>query len=347
MVAVSALRHQIEAKLADRIPSALTPRLRAIRSVAATGIQSVDDLLGGGLPLGAVTEVVGSACSGRTSFALSFLAGMTRAKKVCAWIDVSDELDPESTAAAGVELSHLLWVRCGVNPESNATAFSQPRFSLPEKYFVPPPIKKGLHGGGFGPHPRNEATNLSDAVSQLLRPETPVPHRADSQHRKSTERTVFEQFQPLSATNQRNRTISYSKPWSRIGQALRVTDLLLQGGGFSAIVLDMCSIAPDHALRVPLATWFRYRAAAERTQASFLLMTQYPCAKSSAELVLRLKQNNVLHDSGKVFTGIQHGLEVVRRRFTPGKVDVVPLRESPQKEPYANWRCRTAWTGPR
>ena len=68
---------------------------------------------------------------------------------------------------------------------------------------------------------------------------------------------------------------------------MRATDLLLQGGGFSALVLDFGGIAPEHAARVPLATWFRYRAAAERTQASILLLTQHPCAKSSAGLVLR------------------------------------------------------------
>src|SRR5579863_10416038 len=64
-------------------------------------------------------------------------------------------------------------------------------------------------------------------------------------------------------------------------------DLLLQAGGFSAIVLDMAGIAPEHAARVPLATWFRYRAAVERTRASLLLLTQHSCAKSSAELLLR------------------------------------------------------------
>jgi hypothetical protein len=278
---------------------------------------------------------------------LSFLAGITHAKKVCAWIDVSDELDPESAAAAGVELSHFLWVRCGVDAVPHVEPTTQPGFSLPEKYFVPPPIKKGLHGGGFGSHPRNEAKDLSDAVRQLLRSETPVSNQANSQHRKSAVRTDFEQALPFSATGPRGSGISYSKPWSRIGQALRVADLLLQGGGFSAIVLDMGSIAPEYVLRVPLSTWFRYRAAAERTQASVLLLTQRPCAKSSAELLLRLKQDNVLHQSGTVFTGIQHRLEVVRRRFTQATIDVVPLRKPPQNESNANWCCRTTWAGPR
>jgi hypothetical protein len=33
--------------------------------------------------------------------------------------------------------------------------------------------------------------------------------------------------------------------------ALRATDLLLHAGGFSAIVLDLGSIAPEYALRIP------------------------------------------------------------------------------------------------
>src|SRR5665213_115360 len=94
------LRAEIEATLAHRIPSALTPAPRIFRSVVPTGIGSLDQLLEGGLPVGAITEIAGPECSGRTSLALSFLAGITRAAKVCAWIDVSNAFDPVSTAAA-------------------------------------------------------------------------------------------------------------------------------------------------------------------------------------------------------------------------------------------------------
>jgi KaiC/GvpD/RAD55 family RecA-like ATPase len=45
-----------------------------IRAVAATGIENLDSMLQGGLPVGAVTELVGAECTGRTSIALSFLA---------------------------------------------------------------------------------------------------------------------------------------------------------------------------------------------------------------------------------------------------------------------------------
>lgn len=347
MPSAFALRAQIEATLASRIPSALTPPPRTIRPVAATGIQSVDELLGGGLPLGAITEVVGPECSGRTSFALSFLAGMTQAEKVCAWIDVSDSLDPESAAAASVDLSRLLWVRCGVPPTSTARPTAQRTFSLPEKYLIPPIAKKGLHGGGFGSHPRNEARGLSDAVSSLLRPETFAPRCAEPRHKERSEKETFAPNSQQTAVKYGRKSVHDGKPWAKIEQALRVTDLLLQGGGFSAIVLDMGSIAAEYASRVELGTWFRYRAAAEQTQASILLLTQHPCAKSSAELLLHLQPGNARRDEVTVFTGIDHHLEVARRRFAQIPTNVVPLRKPLQRATIANWQSQTTWAGQR
>ena len=64
--------------------------------------------------MGAITELVGPESSGRTSLALSFIGQLTKAGKVCAWVDVSNALHPESAAASGIERSRLLWVRCGV-----------------------------------------------------------------------------------------------------------------------------------------------------------------------------------------------------------------------------------------
>jgi RecA/RadA recombinase len=345
------LRRQIEAALASRIPSALTPAPRIIRPVAATGIQEIDALLGsgfgGGLPLGAITEMVGPECSGRTSVAHSFIAQMTQSGKVCAWVDVSNMLQPESAAAAGVDLSRLLWVRCGMWKAAAAAQSAREGFVLPEKYLVPPPIKKGLHGGGFGGHPRNEVKGLSNAVSDLLHPEALAPRCAESQLRLRPDKEIFEPNRQQPAARRNRKPVPSSKPWSRIEQALRVTDLLLQAGGFSAIVLDMASIAPEYASRVPLATWFRYRAAAERTQASILLLTQHPCAKSSGELLLRFQPGNAGRDESTVFTGIEHCIEVARRRFTQAPSNVVPLRKPPQSVNTARWRSRTTWAGPK
>jgi hypothetical protein len=343
MSSAATIRLQIETALAHRIPSALTPRPRIIRPVAPTGVTALDELLEGGLPLGAVTEMTGPESSGRSAVALSFVSRLTREGRVCAWIDVSDAFDPESAAAVGVNLSRLLWVRCAVSA-MRAQPSEEYRFALPEKYLVSAPVKKGLHGGGCCGHPRNEVRGLPEAVSSLLRPEVIAPRSAGPQPRVLAER---ETFAPQSRGIPGNLRPGTGKPWARIEQALRVTDLLLQAGGFSAIVLDMAGLAAEHVLRVPMATWFRYRAAVERTQVSLVLLTQHPCAKSSGELLLRFEPGEARRDEAMVFSGIEHCVDVERRRFAATETNVIPLRKPPESVRTAHWRSQTTWAGAR
>ena len=70
--------------------------------MSSTGIDEADELLDGGLPIGAISEISGPASSGRTSLVLSFLAQRTAEDRVCAWVDTSDAFDPESAAGAQV-----------------------------------------------------------------------------------------------------------------------------------------------------------------------------------------------------------------------------------------------------
>ena len=345
MPSASSVRLQLESALAHRIPSALTPAPRVVRPVASAGISAVDELLQGGLPIGAITEITGPESSGRTSLSLSFVAQMTQAGKVCAWVDVSSALHPESAVAAGLDLSRLLWIRCGVPPKTQHHPVATDSFTISTAYLTPPPIKKGLHGGGCGGHPRMESKGLSEAMGGFFRPEAIAPRCAEPQPRVKVERREFEPTSPPLTTDARRTTVT-GKPWARIEQALRVTDLLLQAGGFSAIVLDMGGIAPEFSTRVPLATWFRYRAAAERSQVSILLLTQHACAKSSAGLVLRLQPAHALQDETTVFAGVEYRVDVTRERFTPTS-NVIPLRKPPQRENGASWRARTVWTGSR
>jgi recombination protein RecA len=79
--------------------------------MVSTGIPAIDALTGG-LPRGALTEIVGPASSGRTSLLLSLLAQATARQEACALVDASDAFDPESAVAAGIDLKRLLWVRC-------------------------------------------------------------------------------------------------------------------------------------------------------------------------------------------------------------------------------------------
>jgi hypothetical protein len=99
--------------------ASVTPASRlAVRpapEMVPSGIAAMDALTGG-LPRGCLTEICGPASSGRTTLLLAALAAATRRGECCVVVDASDALDPQSVAAAGVELDRLLWVRCGENP---------------------------------------------------------------------------------------------------------------------------------------------------------------------------------------------------------------------------------------
>jgi recombination protein RecA len=334
MSTASTIRLQIESALARKIPSALTPPPKMVRPVIETGIEPLDYLLRGGLPIGALSELTGPECSGRTSMALSFLARITEANKVCAWIDVSNTFDPASAAAVGVYLKKLLWVRCGI--QQAMTAKAGRHFRLPEEYLKPSPIKKGLHGGGFGPHPRTEVRGLSDAVEDLF-----APRCAEPQHQPRPQNDAAEPS--LTPVTQAMRTPKRARQYDALEQGVRSADLLLQTGGFSAVVLDMGSIAPEYVARIELSTWHRYRLAAERTQSSILLLTQYPCAKSSSGLQLRLSSSEAISEETTVFTGMQPRVEIARQRFPEAETKVVPLRKPPQNTRSARWRNSTTW----
>jgi hypothetical protein len=86
--------------------------VRPSPEMVSSGIPQLD-LLTGGLARGCLTEICGTASSGRTSVLLFALARATQRGEVCALVDASDTFDPASAAAAGMEMSRLLWVRCG------------------------------------------------------------------------------------------------------------------------------------------------------------------------------------------------------------------------------------------
>lgn len=77
----------------------------------ATGVADLDALLGGGLPRGQVSEIVGATGSGRTAVAHALLAAATRRGEVVAVVDLPDALHPETLGRAGAALERVLWVR--------------------------------------------------------------------------------------------------------------------------------------------------------------------------------------------------------------------------------------------
>ncbi|HEV2135018.1 MAG TPA: ATPase domain-containing protein [Terracidiphilus sp.] len=248
MPAATLLRIEIERSLANRFPAALSPAPRVIET-APTGIAEVDNLLDGGLPTGAITELAGTESSGRTSLALAFLARLTGDGRACAWVDSDDTLDPESAAANGVVLRQLLWVRC-----------------------------RGNAAQGKG------------------------------------------------------------KPWPRLEQAIRAADLLLQSGGFAAIVLDLAGTAHEHAKRIPLATWFRFRQAAARTRCSLVVLDQAACAQSSAAAVLECTPLAARDRGNTVIDGFTFTI-----RRSPLRPGAATPTAGMRKPPASAWPADCPW----
>jgi hypothetical protein len=100
----------------------------------------------------------------------------------------------------------------------------------------------------------------------------------------------------------------------RLEQVLKVTDLLLQGGGFGMVVLDLGDIPVVSARRVPLTSWFRFRRAVEPTATVLLVIEREPCAKTCASLVVRLQRTAVCaRDAAPAMETEFHGWKVLRR----------------------------------
>jgi hypothetical protein len=218
------LRAQLETALGERASSPFTDVEKRAWECVPSGIPALDAAIGG-LPRGAIVEIFGSSSSGKTSLALNILANRIQNGEVCALVDGTDAFDPESGAAAGLDMRHLLWVRC-----------------------------------------RN------------------------------------------------------------LDQVLRSTDLLLQGGGFGAIVLDVSDLPQQSLRNVPLAAWFRLQRVLENTPTQLLVLGRESVAKSAAAVVLRTSLRKAAWHGlasapshGRLLAQSQLNIDVVRLRHVRGR----------------------------
>jgi len=76
-----------------------------------TGLDALDALLGGGLPRGALTEIVGRPSAGRTTLASTLLRAVTARHDLAACIDLQNAFDAPHAESAGVDLARILWIR--------------------------------------------------------------------------------------------------------------------------------------------------------------------------------------------------------------------------------------------
>ena len=162
------LRHIAGSEHLGAVRPASQFEARPSPEMLSSGIAAVDAITGG-LPRGCLTEICGSASSGKTSLLIATIAAATRRAETCVLIDANDSFDPASGAAAGLDFSKLLWIRCGRHkmsyparagtPVPPISRFMEARASLRRSGQVSPTFKLEqvlkttdliLQSGGFG-----------------------------------------------------------------------------------------------------------------------------------------------------------------------------------------------------
>lgn len=103
--------------LAERFPEAHASRVEGASRVLSTGVTALDHVLGGGLPQGEITELVGEGDgSGSGQVIHAVLAQAARDGRFLALVDAADSFDVDAPTAEA--LRRLLWVRCRSTEEA-------------------------------------------------------------------------------------------------------------------------------------------------------------------------------------------------------------------------------------
>lgn len=75
-----------------------------------------------------------------------------------------------------------------------------------------------------------------------------------------------------------------------LDHAFRSVDVLLNGGGFGMVAMDLSDAPAQLVRKVPLNVWFRLRRSVENTSTILLVLSRESNAKTCASLVLRLEK---------------------------------------------------------
>jgi recombination protein RecA len=95
-------------------------------------------------------------------------------------------------------------------------------------------------------------------------------------------------------------------------QAFKVTDILLQSGGFGLIAVNLSGIPEQVVRKIPLSSWFRFSRVIEKFPAALVFVAEEPHATSCAGLVLRVGACLEFPFSGNLLTHLELQVEVVR-----------------------------------
>jgi RecA DNA recombination protein len=78
---------------------------------------------------------------------------------------------------------------------------------------------------------------------------------------------------------------------AKMEHAFKAADMLLQGGGFGLVGLDISDVPSPDARRIISSWWYRFRRTVEKTPTSFIVIAADSCVRSCASLALQMKHD--------------------------------------------------------
>ncbi|HKO61840.1 MAG TPA: hypothetical protein VJV03_11825 [Pyrinomonadaceae bacterium] len=76
---------------------------------------------------------------------------------------------------------------------------------------------------------------------------------------------------------------------NNLERAFKAADLITHAGGFGFVVLNLCDVPAKAVRRIISSWWFRFRRAIENTPTALIVFTSVACVRSSAAVVLELR----------------------------------------------------------
>lgn len=333
-----------------------------------TGIAALDHEISS-IPKAALTQVCASQSmsSGKAAILCSLLAQVTDAEEVCALIDAGGCFSPSSAAMAGVDLSRLLWVRCGkkikagfaekstvglrpmvghqaITTRSRPTTGPGPATtghqSMTDSRATngrPSITSSGAITGRQSIADRRATTVRQATTNSQAGPQTESAKNASGGTlRREADNRIAPANNRIAASGFRGADARRMQP---IEQTFKAADILIQNGGFGLIAIDLGEIEERLIRKIPLTTWFRFARVIERQPTALVVFATYPAAQSCAALTLHIKSaaarwHTGAHAHAQLLSGLTCEVEPGRVR---GRV------RKPMQSAHADFAATPVW----
>src|SRR5438105_10029247 len=118
----------------------------------------------------------------------------------------------------------------------------------------------------------------------------------------------------------------------RLESAFKAVDLLLHGGGFGFIVLNLADTPAKTLRRIISTWWFRFRRAIENTTTVLVVTTPTSCVRSRAAMALELKHEGVFWSRADSLVGEEQERSLVGDRSAP-RLRLVAAKDRHERQP--------------